>query len=165
MALKSNVYKQKIKKKGHWNYKDLYSFTYDWLKDNGYIVSEEKYSEKVTGAGKDIDIEWTAKRKVTDYFKNVINIKWKILGLKDDVIERAGAKEETNKGEVTLEFKGVLEKDYENRWEDQPFYKFLRGTYEKYIIRTTIDEYEDNVIDDCIELVDQVKAFLEIGGR
>lgn len=165
MALKSTVFKQKIKKKGHWNYKDVYGFAFDWLKDNGYSVSESKYSEKISGGSKDIDIEWTAKQKVTDYFKNVININWQIIGMKDDVIERDGKKEETNKGELNIEIKGVLEKDHEDKWENKPFYKFLRATYEKYVIKTTVDEYEGRVGDDCSEFTSQLKSFLEIGGR
>ena len=64
-----------------------------------------------------------------------------------------------------MEFIVDLVKDYEGRWEDEPLWKFLRGTYEKYIIRTTNDEYEDRLEDDALEYIDQIKAFLQLSGK
>ena len=39
----------------------------------------------------------------------------------------------------------------------------MRGFYDKYIIRTTIDEYEGRLEDDADDLIDQVKSFLRMG--
>ena len=85
--------------------------------------------------------------------------------MKDAEVEQDGKKISTQKGEVAIEFKAELVKDYEERWEDNPFWKFLRGLYEKYIIRTTVDEYEDDLEDDVKEMIKDVKAFLQLGGR
>ena len=165
MALKSNVLKQKIKQVGYWNFKDLYNFSFEWLEDHGYSVSEDEYTEKEKENGKELNIEWVANKKVTDYYKNTINVKWHILYMTDAEIERDGKKEKTNKGEVKMEFIVDLVKDYEERWEDEPLWKFLRGTYEKYIIRTTNDEYEDRLEDDALEYIEQIKAFLQLSGK
>ena len=83
----------------------------------------------------------------------------------DAEIERDGKKEKTNKGEVKMEFIVDLVKDYEEKWEDEPLWKFLRGIYEKYIIKTTSDEYEDRLEEDALEYIDQIKAFLQLGGK
>ena len=165
MALKSNVLKQKIKQVGYWNFKDLYNFSFEWLEDHGYKVSEDEYTEKEKEGGKELNIEWVANKKVTDYYKNTIKVKWHILYMTDAEIERDGKKEKTNKGEVKMEFIVDLVKDYEERWEDEPLWKFLRGTYEKYIIRTTNDEYEDRLEDDALEYINQIKAFLQLSGK
>jgi len=165
MASKSEVLRQKLKHEGYWNYKEMYTFCFNWLKDNGYKISEKEYTEKQKNEGREIIIEWQAKKKVTDYYQNIIKMKWHILRMKDAEIERDGKKEETNKGEVKIEFYVDLEKDYEERWEDQPLWKFLRGVYEKYIIRTTTDEYEDRLRDDALEYINQIKAFLQLASR
>ena len=165
MAQKKDVYKQKLKQKGHWNYVDLYNLCFDWLKDHNYNLTEKLYNEKISGFGKEIILEWEASKKVTDYFKYKITLKWHILGMKDAEVEVEGKKINTNKGEVGIEFKGEIIRDYEKRWEDQPRWKFLRSIYEKYIIRESITEYEDDLEDDVKEMIEDVKAFLQIGGR
>jgi len=88
-----------------------------------------------------------------------------ILGLKDAEVEQDGKKISTNKGEVEIKIRVNLVKDYEERWEDRPFYKFLRGIYERYIIRTTIDEYEDDLEDKSKGYIKEIKAFLNLSGR
>lgn len=162
MAQKKQVFKETLKKKGYWDYKELYHFSFDYLKKENYEMMEKAYTEKQTDFGKEIELEWVTYRKVTDYFKFVIKLDWHILGMNPAEIERDGKKEKTNKGEVKITIRGELEKDYENRWEDKPFNKFLRGVYEKYIIRATITEYEDDLTDECVKLVSQIKAFLEL---
>ena len=42
------------------------------------------HSEKVAGDAKDIDINWEAGKKVSDYFKFIIKMDWKILGMKNN---------------------------------------------------------------------------------
>jgi hypothetical protein len=162
MAEKNTVFKEAIKHKGYWNFADLYGFCFDFLKDEGYTIKEKAYTEKIGGAGKEIIIEWDCSKKVTDYFKNHIKVDWHILGMKDTEVERDGKKENTNKGEVKITIEGMLEKDYEDKWENKALWKFLRGIYEKYVIRTTIDQYEDRLIDVTVKFVGELKAFLQL---
>ena len=165
MAQKKIIYKGYVKQVGYWKYIDLYDMLFNWLKDNGYDLSEDSYTEKLQGGGKEILIKWTAVRKVTDYFMYEIKLDWHILGMKDAEAEIDGKKVNTNKGEVKIEFKGNLINDYEKKWEDKPSWKFLRSLYEKYVIRKTIDEYEDDLEDETKELISDAKAFLKIPAR
>jgi hypothetical protein len=165
MAQKSNVLKEKLKQKGYFNFADLYNFCFDWLKDEGYSVAETEYTEKLSSFGKEIMIKWEAKKKVTDYYRNSIQVEWHILGMKDAEVERDGKKESTNKGEIKISVGADLETDYEEKWEAKPFWKFMRGVYDKYIIRTTTDEYEDRLSGQGEEYVKDIKAFLQISGR
>ena len=162
MGQKKEVYKGKLTQVGYWKYEELYTMLFNWLKDHGYGVSEDLYKEKLSGGGKEVIIAWEASKGVTDYFKYKIMLDWHILGMKDAEVEIDGKKTKTNKGEVEIVFKGVIVKDYEKRWEDKPFYKFLRGIYENYIIRTTIDEYEEDLEDDVRDIISDAKAFLRI---
>ncbi|MCH7850406.1 MAG: hypothetical protein IH845_02070 [Nanoarchaeota archaeon] len=162
MAAKKTVVDKKIKQVGYFNYKDLYGFIFDYIKGLGYVVKEKKYEEKETAGGKEVVIEWNAFKKMTDYYRGRIQVKWHILNMKDAEIERDGRKEQTNKGEVKIEFKGIMERDYEDKWEDTPFWKYMRGTYDKYIAKTLNDEYEDDLEDEVNDIIEQTKAFLQL---
>lgn len=162
MAQKKEVYKEKFVKVGYWNYSDTYAYLYNWFKDHGYKIAETRYKEKLSGAGKEILLEWDCDMKVTDYFKYNINLQWHILTMKDAEVEIDGKKVKTNKGEIEIVFKATLVKDYEARWEDKPIHKFMRGLYENYVIKTTVEQYEDNLEDDVRDVIDDTKSFLGI---
>jgi len=164
MAMTDQIFKQVVKKKGYWNYIDLYNLCFEWFQKENYILMENNYVEKLTDIGKEIVLEWEAYKKINDYFKFVIKLDWHILGMNSAEVERDGQKEKTNKGEVKITVKGELVKDYEERWEQKPLYKFMRGVYEKHVIRTTTDNYEDRLIEDAVDIHGQIKAFLELAG-
>jgi len=165
MGEKSEVLKEAIKHKGFFTYSEVYNFCYNWIKDEGYNVSEKKYEEKISSFGKEILIEWEAKKKISDYFRNIISMKWHILGMNDAEVEINGKKEKTNKGEVKITIAAELESDYEKSWEKNPWWKFLRGTYDKYIIRTTKEAYEDRLQSKAESYVENVKSFLRLEGK
>jgi len=165
MAQKKEVYKEVLKQTGYWKYSEVYELASSWLKSNSYNLKENLYNEKLSSNGKEVIIKWTAEKKVTDYFKFQILIDWHILGMKDAEVEVDGKKVNTNKGEVEIKFKANIIKDYEKRWEDKPLWKFLRGIYEKYIIRETVDEFEDDLENETKEIIQDLKAFLRIPAK
>ena len=165
MTQKKEIYKGYVKQAGYWKYADLYNMLFNSLKDYGYDLSEDAYTEKLKDNGKEVIIQWTAARKITDYFMYQVKLDWHILGMKDAEAEIEGKKVSTNKGEVKITFKGNIIKDYEKRWEDKPLWKFLRSIYERNVIRKTIDEYEDDLEDEVKELISDTKAFLRIPAR
>ncbi len=165
MVQRKEVYKEKLKQTGYWTYKEIYDMAFGWMRDKSYLLKEDLYNEKLLASGKEVIIRWTAMRKVTDYFMFEIKLDWHILFMKDAEIEVDGKKVKTNKGEVEIVFRGNIVKDYEKRWEDKPIWKFLRGVYEKHIIRETIDQFEDDLEDEVKELVSDIKALLRIPGR
>jgi len=162
MSQKSQVYKETFKTTGYWKYSEVYDFVFNWLRDRHYKTSEDSYNEKIQSNGKEVTITWKSSKSVSDYFKFTIQMEWHILGMKDVEVEIDGKKKKTNHGEVEIAFKGFLVKDYEQRWEDKPIWKFLRGVYEKYVIRSTVADYEDELEDDVRELIGDLKAFLRL---
>ncbi len=165
MAEKDTLYSEKIKHKGIFDFKGLYSYAYDYLNSEGYDIMETKYSEEITGDSKEIKIEWEAEKKISDYFKFSIKMGWKFLGLKKIKIKKEGKEIDTNSGVAEIKFKAILIKDYENRWEDAPIWKFLRGVYDRYLIRSRIDEYETKIITELNDFIDQIKSFLVLEGK
>ncbi|MGK0209045.1 MAG: hypothetical protein ACI83O_000308 [Patescibacteria group bacterium] len=162
MALKETVFEQVIKKKGNFNFTETYTYMYNWLKDLGYLVKEKGYTEKSGEAGKEILILWEAEKKVTDYYKYIIRVEFFILTMTSVEIVRDGKKIKTNKGDLKLSIKAELVKDYEAQWEQTPFQKFMRGIYEKYIIRSANEEYKEELALEAVEVVSNIKAYLEL---
>jgi hypothetical protein len=161
MVMKSTVFSQTIRKNGYFNFGDLYSFCVDWFKGEGYDVIETDYVEKGSGA-KEVAVNWAPQKDITDYFRFVLNTEIFILDLKDAEIERDGNKEKTHKGNLRIRIRAEIHKDYEERWEQKPMSKFMRGVYEQYIIKTTIDEFETRLIKDASNFAKELKSFMEL---
>ena len=166
MSEKDTIFSSKVKYTGIFSFKDFYVFCYDWLTDEtDLLISEDKYKEKLDGDSKKIDIQWTGIRKVTDYFKFEIEIKFRIIGLTEVEIQEGSTKVKTNKGSVQVDVKGVLVRDYEGKFETNAIQKFLRSIYEKWIISSRITEYENKIAADCDEFLNQAKAYLDLEGK
>jgi hypothetical protein len=167
MVEEETVFSSKVSYNGFFSFKDFYTFCYNWLKDETGITffSEDKYSEKLAGDAKNIDIEWTGTRDLTDYFRFKIKIAFSIKGLTQVKIKKNGVEIETNKGTVEIKAKGLILKDYQNKFEMTAFKKTLRSFYEKYIIQSTIKEFKGRISTDCDEFLAQAKSFLDLEGR
>jgi len=141
MVEKQTILKEQVKFTGLGSFKDCYKYAYDWLIDDDYNVIEEKYSEKVSGNEKEIEVAWKADKKLTDYFRISLGIKWAILGMTDVEVEIDGTKKKMNNfQELKIDIKGVLEKDYSGKWEKSGITKFWKETYHKYVIPKNITE-------------------------
>ncbi len=165
MVEQDKVWGGKVKHTGIFSFSELYEFVYDWCMDEGYKVREKKYSEKILGESKVIEIEWECDKRVSDYFKFRFKLQWMITGLKKIEVKKDDQKITMNSGAVEIKYTATIYKDYESRWENQPIWKFLRGVYDRYIIRPRIDYYEDKVEDDLRELITQTKAFLALESK
>jgi len=166
MAEKDVIFSSKIKYKGVASFKDFYKFCYDWLSEETELdVSEEKYVEKLKGPSKDIDIVWTGVRKVTDYFKFEVKVTFQILALEEVELKDNDRKIKTDQGSFEVKVKGTLIRDYEGKFETTAHKKFMRSVYEKWVIPTRIEQFEEKLISDCDEFLSQAKAYLDLEGK
>ncbi len=162
MSELSPVYDGKINHGGIFDFKELYKFMFDWFKDYQYLLHEKKYSEKVKADGKELEIEWLCFRKISDYFRFRIRMVARFLRMVSVEVQQEGVTIKRDKSDMEIKFYTWLERDYENRWEQNPVTKFLRGLYDKYIIRSRIDFYEDKLKDEIDEMMTQTKSFLAL---
>jgi len=168
MAEKDKLFSSKIKYNGIFSFGDFYKFCFEWLRDEtglGDSLIEEKYAEKLSGDSKNIDVEWSGSRKMTDYFKMEVKVAFRIIGLTNIEVTDGNRKIKTNKGSVEVSIKGTLVKDYQSRFEKSAIQKFLRGIYEKTVIPSRVSEYEGKVMGDCDEFLAQAKAYLDLEGK
>jgi hypothetical protein len=166
MAEKETVFSSKIKYSGVFSFKDFYNFCYQWLTEEiGLYVMETKYSEKIAGDSKTIEVRWEGQMDMTDYFRFEADVSFNIVGLKKVEIAQEGVKVDSNKGSVEIRVKGTLVRDYNGKFETSAFSKFLREIYEKWVIKPRIDEFAGKIVSDCDEFLAQGKAYLDLEGK
>ncbi len=166
MGEKDTIFSSATKYGGIFNFKDFYAFCHEFLSEEiGVGVSESKYEEKIKGPEKEITIKWDCDKKMTDYFKMHIKLEFSVKGLKSVEINQGGKKIKTNDGGVKIKVKGILEKDYDGKMPSNAFNIFLRGVYEKWIIPSRIEEYEDKVYGACDKFISNAKAYLDLEGQ
>jgi hypothetical protein len=167
MPEKESIFSSKVKYTGVFPFSSFYKFCYDWLMEetNLNMLAEEKYKEKLKGNTKEIDIKWKGYKKMTDYFKYDIKVKFEIKELKNVEVMQNGIKVSTNQGQCKVSVSGILVRDYQGKFEKSAFQKFLRAIYEKWVIPAVIDKFEDKVTDDCDEFLNQIKAYFDLEGK
>ena len=166
MAERDLIIKEKVKYVGYADFKNLYSYAHDWIKGEQYILTEDVYTEKVKGNGKDLEILWTATKKITDYFKIELILKWRIFGMEDVEVEVDGKKKKMNKFvELGIEIKGSLFKDYGNQWNKSATTRFFKELYHKYVIPARTDQMKVRVEEDVQNFKEEMKALLELTGK
>ena len=127
---KDKVWVGKLKHTGIVNFRDFYAFCYKWLTDQDYFIVEKNYNEKITGTGKEVEIQWVTFRKISDYFKFEIKLDWKVITTPVEV-EKNGKRIKADQVYLEIKIEAIIQKDYESRWESHAFYKFLRGLYDR----------------------------------
>lgn len=162
MAIKDEVFSQTLKHKGYFDFKDFYNYCYDWLKDEGFNVAEEEYTEKVDGAGKEIQLKWVFSKKVSDYIKHEGVVSWHITTMTDEEVMVDGKKKKMNKGDLKMKVMALIVKDYDSKWDATPRLKMWRGIYDRYIIRSTIKMYEDRLDGKASSFIDDIKSYLNL---
>ena len=166
MAEKETLFSSKMKHEGIFSFRELYKFCYDWLtEETDLLLQETKYIEKLKGDSKEIDVEWKGFTKLTDYFRFDMKVEFKVLRLKEIEIVQDGKKIKTNEGVVEMKVKGILVRDWQGKFEASGFQKFIRAIYEKWLIPTRIDQFEEKVIGDSDEYLGETKAWLSLEGR
>lgn len=165
MAEKIKLYKTKLKHGGLFNFKEAYRVAFEWLKGEGYDISEKDYKEVVgTGGAKEIVVNWEATDDLSDYFQALIKIRFHLLGITKGEMELEGIKYKMDSGMFEFHVEGVLIKDPEGDWDKNPFSKFLRKIYDKHVIPERIEQYQKSLMGDVDDLVAYMKSFLRLQG-
>lgn len=156
------VDKERLQYEGLFDAKGLFDTMKDWAYDKGYFLVETRHGETTKPEGKYVDMDFAPFKKLTDYAKSVIKMKVQFQNCKDVVIERDGKKVTVQEGKVLITFDGILETDYEHRWETKPVFYVLRTIFEKYVFTPFMSGFERGIREDVMVLKNNLKAFLNL---
>lgn len=147
---------------GLFSAKEYYKLVDGFMSEKNYDKKEVLNTEKVDAQGKYVELEIEPYKKVSDYAKIIIRVKTKMFNVKEVEVEKEGHKLRLNQGKVNILIDGILQTDYENRWTNKPTWIFIRTIYDKFIYKTYIDQFENNVKRDVDQLHTQLKAFFNL---
>ena len=154
---------EKITFVGVFDLKKTYRHIYNWLTWKGYDVEEKKFKVKNKATGQDYDIRWTATREIDEYSQFEIKLKWECFGVNKIEVQKNGAKDKADKGEVNLYVTASVVLDWQGRWEEKAIYlKFLKAFYEKYLYYGTIVELKKRIWNEGWECFNEAKAYLNL---
>jgi len=156
------VDRDRLEYDGVFDAKEVLRVMQQWSSDKGYWLIEKKHGESTKPEGKYIDMEFEPFKKFTDYAKGIIKIRAQFNEVKDIVIERDGKKVRMQEGKILILLSGILETDYEGRWEGKPLFYVLRTVFEKYVYGPFISGFERGVKEDVMSLKNNLKAFLNL---
>ena len=126
-----------IRYKGVWDMQDLYESMVDWFRRRKYKFHEKIYKHKHPSPfGVERQYIWEAERKETDYEQVKYNVYFHTYDAHDiEVIMPDGKKKVFTKGRIWIELKVQFSYDWEGRWNENEFYRYLKDFYNKYVTR------------------------------
>ena len=141
---------------------ELYALIDRFIKDKDYDKFESLSNEFVTQTGKDIHIILVPAKWHTDYVKKHIKIEIHARDVKEVETEMDGVRVKINQGNIKILLSGILETDWEGRWQTRPMYYFIKKIFDKYIYRSQTDQFEKEIMQDVNMLKDQIEGFLNL---
>lgn len=152
----------RIERTGIFDMGHLYKQMREWFAENNYIYTEKENTTKVKDKGIEIKLKMAGERRVTDYFKFEIDVRFLVIE-----VQKVKMKDkELDKGILSAFIKANLHFDYRHIWTKNKFAKLLRFIYNNFIIKRKIDdvyspalkfEAEDlsNVMKDALDMYNQ----------
>lgn len=147
----------KIEQHGLYDLNRLYSEMKKWFMDNNYIYTEKENTTNVKDKGTEVKMMMSGERKVTDYFKFEIEVKFLIIEMekvkyKDKLLDR---------GKLLAFITATMYLDYRHKWAKNKLSKFLRFIYNNFLIRNQIvDVYSSALKFEGDDLFDTMKEVL-----
>ena len=147
---------------GVFNIKELYRIVDTWFRDRGYDKQELKNWEDVSENEKQIVLEIVPTKRVSDYAKIDIRVFMIFSKLSELDIEKDNIRYKMNKGRAEFYFDAYVVTDYENKWQTNPMYFFIKNVLDKFVYRVYTAAYDTEAIRDCTEIENEIRSFLNM---
>lgn len=144
------------------NFGELYFHAHQWLEERNYEVIESKYDERILTGGKNYLMIWNATKEIDTYTKFHIKVTFTPAKIKNVEVQQGGDKLKLQKGEFNLKVDAKIITDHEDKWEEKPFFKFMKGFYEKYLYKDSIERLKTELWEEGWAFVNEIKAYLNL---
>ena len=138
----------------------LFKLINKWSQERHIQKKEDKNHEQNQPDGKYIEYEISHWKKISDNAKYIYKIRALFQGLKKVEVTRDKKKVKLDQGKALIYFDGFLEHDYEHRWDDRPFFVFLRTLYDKFVYKAYTERFEQRLVHDMHNLYHDIEKFL-----
>jgi hypothetical protein len=154
----------------------VYTMVHDWIIEEGWgragenprddsFFPETYYMQREHPTfGKEIWLRWRLTKPAgpgKSMFRYMMDVDWKIIGLKDTEIAWKGQKVKADKGEFEVFVRSALLIDNEKEWTKWPF-KNIKDFYVKRQMRTKITMHKKTIYSDTYRFRDLVMNYLKL---
>ncbi len=151
----------KIKNKGLFTFEELYQEMIKWFRHYGYDWKELEYKRVDNPDGSQmIDVRWECPKKIDNYVSVVTNIFIKTTFSKVEV-SIGNEKKMMDKGDCEVKLDVAMLKNVAV-WEGRPLGQVAGLVYDKILIKERLRYYEDEIRNESIKLINEVKEYLAI---
>jgi hypothetical protein len=147
-----------IVKKAQFNMIDLYKTLKAWFDLHEYDFYERQYDDMQKGDKKAVKIKWEGQKEVDDYHK--FKVKLGISLGNYDIVETKKGK--SVEGDLKIGFKAQIQSDYDSKWATNPFSRFFRGIFDKFIATSRREKYEKEITQDTHDIFNRTKTYLNL---
>lgn len=131
------------------------------IKEKGYAKVEKERSQRVTPNGKEFFIELRPGKVPHPYHMIFMKIKMYCTEIEEVDAKIAGKPKRLEKGKVTILMDAWEMTDYENRWEQTPWYTVWSQVVDK-IFYKYMNRFQGPVIGDVHYIRDNLQAYLDL---
>ena len=153
----------------------LYLMVHDWLVEEGWAPRDDNFFPETfyvqrdnPTMGKEIWVRWRLTKTpegagpaAPRLFSYVMDLNWKVIGMKEVEMAWKGQKVKADRGELEIECFCKLIIDEEKQWQSWPF-KQIKGLYTKRIIRQKVLVHRKSIYVDAYRLRDLIMNYLKL---
>lgn len=153
--------------KGIFDFDGLYKFILNWFKDREYYLEQKDYTHKIpTIFGKEEEFKLNGWRKVTSYYKFVVDVYIHLWDISSVEIIENGKKIKRQKGRAMIEFSGNIETDYVGLWKKSKGAFELKKFLDRFIFRKHMtEEWSAKLYLSVLNLHARVKEYMDMTGK
>ncbi|MFP4117315.1 MAG: hypothetical protein ACLFTR_00150 [Candidatus Woesearchaeota archaeon] len=148
-----------VRFKGNFNLDGLLKMMYKFLKTKGYNFYEPKHKAKIP----ELEIKWIGERKVTPYYKYVIEINIHFYDLTEvDAQDENGNAIKMSNGRFVMSIDGGIDAGYTTEWGEKKshFRALLKKFYEALTMREFMAKHAQTLILEATELRTRINSYL-----
>ncbi len=155
-----------------YNLSYVYTMIHDWIVEEGWgdrddsLFPETYYMQRENPAwGKEIWLRWRLTKKPPggkgELFNYMLDLDWKMVGLKETEIAWKGQKVKADRSEFELTCRGALVIDKTKQWKSWPFSE-IKEMYIRRTLRHKLSMHRKNIYADSYRLRDIVMNYLKL---
>lgn len=149
----------RIERTGIYDLSLLYKRMRGWFEENNYLYTEKENTTLVKDKGVEQKLRMIGERKVTDYFKFVVDVKFLIVEMQKVKVKN----KDLDQGILGAFITSQLHFDYRHIWAKNKFSKLLRFIYNNFIIRNKIlDVYSPALKFETDDLCNVMKEVMDM---
>ena len=156
------VFDEFVNYSGPFELKELYLTMDHFFKNHHYDKKENKHYEKRTEDERYIELILEPHKTVSESVKYNLNLVIVIRNLKDIEVNMEGKKRKVQQADVTIRFRAFIATVYPSFYDTWPIVFLLRTLVDKYIYKTQLGQYKDELAADAQQLKQNLKAFFNL---